>query len=419
MCSSDHKETKTGIYELSRNTYGNIIINYVCWVLGKAREREINRLYFLARDGLVLCKAAEIICKRLGLDIECRYLYCSRQSLRIPAFHLMGEGMYEYIFMGAENLTANVIMSRTGLTAQQTDEIYSAIGFDSSCGDTPLSVPERDSLCAKLKECSRFSELVCEVSEKAYETAIGYFRQEGLLKQGNVAIVDSGWCGTMQRMLHILLESAGFQGRLTGFYFGLYRYPVGCGEFVPFYFCPRGDMRNKILFSNNLFECMLSAPHGMTTGYLLDGEIYKPVLGRHNYAFDKMINGQINGICDLARNIDSSELDITGFTDLKKRCRKYVMQIMVKPTRQAAEVMGEFQFCDDCGDTYSERLADSSQLDRLKNYLVIPRIFKKLFKVRYKYKGIYWVYGVIAFLPGWKQWWYRLNVYVWEWLRYI
>lgn len=419
MYGSASEINLTGIYELSNNTYGNIIIKYICWILNNAREKNIKRLYFLARDGFVLCKVAKILCKRLELDIDCRYLYCSRQSLRIPAFHLMGDGIYEYIFMKAENLTANVIMSRTGLTESQINGIYNSIGFDPSRGNESLSASNYNELCTSLKECDRFYTLVCEISKKAYDAAIGYFDQEGILEQNHVAIVDSGWCGTMQRVLHILLDSAGFHGKLTGFYFGLYSYPGDkeYGDFVPFYFHPKGDTLNKILFSNNLFECMLSAPHGMTTGYQFDGGVYKPILGYYNIELDKMITDQINGICALAQDIAISELDIKNIAALKKECKKYVSDVMVKPDRYTVAVLGSFKFCDDCGDTYSEFLADNSQLELLKNYLIIPRIIKKLFKIKYKYKGIYWVYGVIALLPKWKQRWYRLNVYTWEWLR--
>ena len=42
-------------------------------------------------------------------------------------------------------------------------------------------------------------ERIYEKSDAAYETTIGYLRQEGLLDNVRYAIVDSGWVGTIQK----------------------------------------------------------------------------------------------------------------------------------------------------------------------------------------------------------------------------
>ena len=42
-------------------------------------------------------------------------------------------------------------------------------------------------------------ERIYEKSDAAYETTIGYLRQEGLLGNVRYAIVDSGWVGTIQK----------------------------------------------------------------------------------------------------------------------------------------------------------------------------------------------------------------------------
>lgn len=420
MGSNRSNDALKGIYELSRETYGNIIVYYAWWVLRKAQVQGVHRLYFLARDGYVLYEIAKIISRNCNIDIDCRYLYCSRQSLRIPAFHLMGEEMFEYIFMRAEKLTASVIMSRTGLSAERIHAVYEDVGFDIKNADILLSVSEYDVLCRKLRASTLFIEFVYSASREAYDNAVGYFIQEGLLDDISIGIVDSGWCGSMQRTLHMLLDTAGFKRRLTGFYFGLYRYPKdGCGDFLTFYFSPKSNPWKKVLFSNNLFECMLSAPHGMTMGYDTNGSIYGPVLQDCDGIDGDLIHNQINGITDLARSIDYSELACMKLSEIKKKCKRYIVQIMVKPTECEVNILAKFRFCDDCGDTYSAFLADKSQMSLLNSYLVFPRLLRKALRLRCDYSSVYWVYGVIAYLPKCKQWWYRLNVYAWDWLRYI
>ena len=43
-------------------------------------------------------------------------------------------------------------------------------------------------------------EKIYEKSDAAYETTIGYLRQEGLLDNVRYAIVDSGWVGTIHNL---------------------------------------------------------------------------------------------------------------------------------------------------------------------------------------------------------------------------
>lgn len=409
------------IHKLAHTTYGKIIICYVCWVIRKAQEKGLKTLYFLARDGYVLRETAVIICKKLSIEIDCRYLYCSRQSLRIPSFHLIGKEMYDYIFMGAEKLTANVIMSRTGLDNKTVSDVYREIGFDAENANKSLSKEEFNRFCNSLINSDLFFKSVMKESEKSYSHTMGYLNQEKLTEQKNVAIVDSGWSGSMQKTLYTLLNSSGFTGKITGFYFGLFSVPdeKKYGDYLTYYFSPKGCLKRKILFSNNLFECMLSAPHGMTVGYRKENNMYFPVFSENNNSTDDLIFEQINGIKELAANVDNSFLEEKNCSELIKNCQKEIISTMVKPKRSTAITLGEFSFCDDCGDAYRYKLADESQIPLLKNYLIIPRIFRKLVGKKREHSTIFWVYGVIALLPRQKQWWYRWNIFIWESLRFI
>ena len=409
------------IFDLSSSTYGNIIVCYVWWIIQKANDMGLKTLYFLARDGFILRETAEIICKKLNSDIDCKYLYCSRQSLRIPTFHLIGDEMYDYIFASSEKVTANIVMNRTGLSKSEISEIYNSIGYESANADNSLSRQELEEFSISLKNSELFSELVKKSSRKAYETASGYLKQEGLLEQEKVCIVDSGWSGSMQKSLQILLGSLGFSGSVIGFYFGLYNYPAErkYGDYLSFYFSVDSNIWHKIKFSNSLFECMLSAPHGMTIGYSFENGIYKPILNEYNISQDTLIKTQIRAIRELAERINYYELAKMDHQKLIKNCKKHVIKIMVKPSRENALILGRFQFCDDCSDTYRSALAAEEQLELISNYLMIPRIFRKLTGKKYKHSGLFWPYGVIAFLPKHKQWWYRLNVFAWEFKRLI
>ena len=93
------------LYTLSRQKVAPVLYGYVCWVLKEAEKRGICTLYFLSRDGYILRKIAQQICEKKKMRIECRYLYCSRASLRMPAYHLIGEEAYRLLFQGGYHVT--------------------------------------------------------------------------------------------------------------------------------------------------------------------------------------------------------------------------------------------------------------------------------------------------------------------------
>lgn len=106
-----------------------------------------------------------------------------------------------------------------------------------------------------------------------------YFEQSGLFEKGKIAIVDSGWMGTVQKTLTALVNGR-TDDNIIGYYFGLYRREDD--NYKAFLFDVTDAYKYVPTFCNNLFECFCSAPHGMTTGYReCDGKII-PVLSDAN-----------------------------------------------------------------------------------------------------------------------------------------
>lgn len=62
---------------------GILLYPYVIWILRKSEEMGVKRLYFIARDGYLLKKIADLIIKNKCLNIHTTYLYGSRKAWRI------------------------------------------------------------------------------------------------------------------------------------------------------------------------------------------------------------------------------------------------------------------------------------------------------------------------------------------------
>ena len=250
---------------------------YIIWVLKAALKKKIGRLYFLARDGYFMYTTAKTLCEKLHLPIDCRYLSCSRYSIRIPIFHFnMGEA-FDYILRGGIDVTLDKVFDRAGLSDQDKINVINEIGAEYAEGVIPYADLEK--LRTRLEVSEVFVSAVKEHSEAAFPAARDYMDQEGLFEDVSYAFVDSGWTGSMQKVFGQLLYKCGHGRKLHGFYWGLYELPadVNTDDYECFYFGPGFGVSRKVGFSNCLFESIFSAPHGMTLGYERKEKRVEPV----------------------------------------------------------------------------------------------------------------------------------------------
>lgn len=409
--------------QLTEHFSGPLLFSYVWWVLHQAVHMRIGRLYFLARDGCLLREMAEQFCRSCRLPIECRYLYCSRMALRTPCCHLIGDEAYDLLLLGGYRVSLRSLLDRVGLEDSERQEVYRECGLVSR--DKDVLLPEKELALVRrlLRGSETYRRAVGRRSREAYPAVMGYLRQEGLFDGATVAIVDSGWTGSMQRSLRQLLQSGGYAGRIVGFYFGMYAPPKSPedGAYFTWFFSGRDHLLRKIPFNNNLFECLLSAPHGMTAGYREERGTYVPVCLPCTEGYRQTVRRQMARVLRYTqRRLETLDFGRFHGKALLKESEKIVSRYMAHPTREEAVAWGEYLFCDDLTDGYLLPLADVSQTAVLKNYAILRRICRKLAgRPAQAAAELYWPEGVSAFLPPARRLWYRWNIYVWELLRYV
>ena len=410
--------------KLTTEFSGPVLFNYVWWVLREAMARGIGRLYFLARDGYTLRRIAEVLCEQFQLDISLEYLYCSRASLRMPCYHFIGEEAYDQLLNFGAHPSLRSILLRAELSEVERQKVYLECGLQDVDEKKTLTQEEFLQFTGKIRQSLTYYNLVMEKSKVAYIQAVGYLRQCGLFEENTVAIVDSGWAGSMQRSLRQLMEFAGYTGHIVGFYFGMYTPPKvkADGTYLTWYFNCDSPATKKMLFSNNLFECLLSAPHGMTTGYTERDGRYVPVMKQSQDPKEWELAAQQSDAIRQYAIERCKQLSFTDFsestllTDTKRRVKRY----MVHPTEEISAFYGQFLFCDDVTEAYHSSLASAEQRHLLKNCGIMRRLGKHLFGLyrNSQLEELFWPYGVLAFLPTWSALWNRWNIYIWEWIKY-
>lgn len=339
---------------------GPAISIFVLWVLREALNNNKRRLYFLARDGYFMYLCAKIFCEKFNLSIECRYLSCSRYSLRIPMFHLNPQEALEYICRAGIDVTLSKILNRAGLNEAEKQDVYKALNdqFDSK---RIISYPELAEIRKALSQCECFMDYMLTHSQKSMPDLAAYLEQEGLLEEGCDAIVDSGWVGSMQKTLNQILAHLGRKSRITGYYWGLYELPQGVSrnDYECFYFKPEKGLREKVYFSNCLYEAIFSAPHGMTLRYERDGRLYYPVYGevsKEKYSFIQRTEHEVLSVANrlTAEIVDISIID---FTKERKVLHQLIKLFMGHPTVEEVKLYGNLLFSDDVLETEQQPVA--------------------------------------------------------------
>ncbi len=412
-------ELKSFMQDYSYRVVGPVMYEYTRWVISEAQKKGIKRLYFLARDGYLLCDIAKMICERNGCDIECRYFYCSRQSLRMPTYRFIGEEAFDMLCIRGYYNTPKSVLQRAKIDDITAREIYSELNIKNE--DECFNKPEFEDFCRKLRACATYREAVILNSERAYAPAVKYFEQERIFENDTVAIVDSGWTGSMQRSMRQILDTCGFKGKICGFYFGMFEKPKYArdGEYLTYYFSRDNGIKRRVKFNNNLFECMLSAPHEMTEGYAIEDGIARPVFAKSAYSpeLTELIKAQIYGALSYASEQREGEFDIKASL---KKCYKILKKAMIYPTEYEAKMYSHFVFCDDVTEGYHMSLSEQNARRMLGSYMIFSRIIGKIFKRKNKKQPeLFWPEGVIASCPAILRPWYRMNVGLWNWLKAI
>lgn len=193
----------TVVRDVAAGVAAPLLIGYALWLLLDARARGLKRLYFLSRDGQVLKEITEILAPRLGVAIDCRYLYASRQGWN----RALGAARFDSWLWNdtAEASTAD-ILHRLGVPPLAVAADLAALGI--SALDTPLDGEGAARLRAWMAS-ERFAAVDRGAAAESRALLTDYLTQEGLFDAAPKAVVDLGWSGSQHDTLCDLLAARG------------------------------------------------------------------------------------------------------------------------------------------------------------------------------------------------------------------
>ncbi len=344
------------------------LIGFAYWVLNEASNDGRKKVYFLSRDGYQPYLIAKKISDALNMGMECRYLNVSRLSARIPTYRLNPEKSIDLICVGGIDVTPLGILKRGGLNEEECNNVLKETSL-TDVRDKILNYREVLEIREELKKCDLLKEYIVKYSDYAFDNAVGYLKQEGLCDDEKIAIVDSGWIGTLQQSLETLIKCVNPNADVAGYYFGLYESPKP-GNYNSFYFSPSGAIRRKARFSNSLFEAVVSSSEGMTLRYKKEDERYYPVFNDAVNPNQTGIESNIEVLFMLLERIREKSFGEIG-TDI---CEKIFNLLMANPSELEVETFGDYIFSDDVTDKSLKKVAAELSVEDLKNQRLINKL---------------------------------------------
>lgn len=362
--------------------YAPVLTEFISWVLYEAAAAGKKRLYFLSRDGYQMYLTALRLTRLRKINIECRYLYVSRFSMRLPQYHLDPDRGIDRICTGGIDVTVNRILQRAALTAEEAAEIVEAAGWQNREYDI-LNYRE----IQKLKEVLRCRTNICKYLEahslEEYENSMGYLEQEGLLSDVPFAIVDSGWVGTLQESIQALIRSKCPELKIEGYYFGLYELPQGADSksYHAWYFSPGKGLRRKAGFSNSLFETICSAEEGMTLCYRKNKEKFLPMQdgkgnpnGRQIRINLKVLNDYLEQLQSPPKQLPNLSGKESGTMQGIRLAERLFSLFMACPADTEVLAYGNSLFSDDMLDGNRKKAAAELNWQEIRNQRIFGRL---------------------------------------------
>lgn len=291
------KEGRSFPYQVGCGFSAVLLVPYVIWLLQESQRRSIKKLFFIARDGYILKKIADLLVVGYNLPIETAYLYGSRRAWRLPS---VKPGSFDLPEFFRFNYQAEIRSYAQIAETLELDlgELKKILPFARENGKELSGGLMQEILYILTEEQDEVAAILYEKQKEKREAAIGYLKQEIGEEGEGFAFVDLIGSGYTQRCLAALVDS--FYDKPVKTFF----YRLDCCN-------SGGSNENHAFFPNRMkmgsvIEVLCCAPHGQTNGYECRAGRWIPMLGKD----------------------EGDRLDEYGFEDYAKGIQDYTKEVI-------------------------------------------------------------------------------------------
>jgi FMN phosphatase YigB (HAD superfamily) len=370
-----------------------LLVGYVLWILQRAQQLGLKRLYFISRDGQILLEIAQRLVGKLNICCELRYLYGSRLSWNLPVITSTDEHWIWAPIL--EFPTIENALDRLGLNPEELSDKLAAVGFTEKDWSRQLSQNEVQVLRALLRE-EDVSEFIFDKAAQKRTVLIEYLNQEGLLDSTEKGIVDLAGQGTLYKALSKLLNTAGVTP-IVGFYFGITDSSTDKQNDLreAYFFDKRFELMELWRGLGNPLEMFCLADHGTVLSFQKEGEKVHPILEeeRNQNVIDWGLPILRNTVYCFVENLLLDLSLVNPQADVREACSEELRAFWFNPSPNEAIAWGSLPWEEHLlsKGTYRRYCAESYRWTHL---------FKALSTRRFpRHHQDSWMYGSIVLSP--------------------
>ena len=329
-----------------------LFFGYAAWLLEQLRNGHYRRVYFAARDGLIMKRCFELVARAAGFEIDARYLYISRMAL-YPTLVFTDPSTARRLFAHSwDHLTIEDALRRIALEFEDCADILAKYGL----ANRRMRLNHTTA-----QQFQRFLDDAWPLLERKYqshyELTVDYLRQEGLLDGEPTALVDVGWHGTLQSSLIKLLEHLAIGKQLDGYYLGTFEQPADTSKRVRArgYLVERGEpaaIAQLVRSGPSVIELFHGAGHGSVLGYRRGDARVEPVL-QHDPVEEQQFRSIIEPLQRYALEFIAEQLSQQPGVPIRAPSAGLVARAGLRPiyapTAAEADVFGRLQIASDFG----------------------------------------------------------------------
>lgn len=253
---------------------GPIAYGYAQWLWERFQQCGIEKAYFMQRDGYIFQK----VFNALHPDFETHEIYGSRRLFLFAGMKQFGDIKEVLTDLYAKGLSYGQLWDWIGLTGEELKAKY--------CEEFPdqeqlvVSNEAFEKINSFLLENTKLLELMGQAERKII---LAYLNKIGL-PDGNVAVVDLGWKGSMLKSLTNLCNLCGLQTNMIGYYLGTHQCQspnLRLESYLLDHGVGTGAKNANVLLNYGyiipILELIFSAPHGSILRLEQTGEEFTPV----------------------------------------------------------------------------------------------------------------------------------------------
>lgn len=246
-----------------------LLLPYVDFILKSCVKQGIERLYFIARDGYVLQRIADILIERHVYKITTKYVYGSRKACRVFPKDYEKINIITLISYSNHNHIRNIDML-ADVFSIFPDELRNYLPKE--CPEENIRLEELYRIAEELNLNIDFKKFISERSEGKRENMLGYFEQELDFSDDKFAFVELDGSGfTSALMSEVINENRKIKSPIkTFFYWALNTNLISSSHHFNSFFPSR-------ISKGNIIECLCRAPHPAVTEYVFKNGEFAPM----------------------------------------------------------------------------------------------------------------------------------------------